>query len=634
MKKTLLLLIALSIGLFAAAQQRDLSKIQLMDKINDQFELVFDEPESIVSLDYESPVRNSTKAGDLLKKDIATTANVYSLLLSRQRKLSYCPELDMVAFAHRAGGPSGYTGNVLRINWSFDYGDTWQYLIVEHPDLWVRYPSVTIYNPEGNTDPNNAFFVFVGPYPDAGGWKGVFYGSVRVDGQHLDLNFLIEDPAATGSFYREGIQAFPNGFAYMGARVGSQNPANPYRGKIRTGWFNADDNKFDWNDPIEIPIDHVADAYWTGADKFTFSDNGSIGYYVAIAQDADTDVNPWGHRQPIVFKSTDYGSTWAKVETAPLHTIGGFQEALWPTLMDTTLFVPQFWAGYIGQQYDHGYTIDADGNLHMLAVAVGAYSTHPDSINYSYTFEPDHLFHMMLPEDGVWVVQYIDDLISLVVEGSPYGADWGHRLQMARSLDGEKVFAAWIDTDFEGFDQNELPDLFIWGKDVTTLLYTDVVNVTQFTAYWLDNFWMYLTDIVKTDGMDYHIPVTTSVPGGSDLDPLMNQLFTGVKFTEGDFYRVGVEKPGKVFANNITVSQNYPNPVNGTTMFSIDLNRRSNVTVEVFNIMGQSVQNHNMGNLNAGLHLMELDMTATAPGLYFYTVKTGDQVVTRKMVVR
>jgi hypothetical protein len=629
MKKSLLLLLALSIGLFAAAQQRDLSSFKLVDKINDLPDQSFDEPESTIGINEISHSGiKATSEFDLLKKDIATTANVYSLLLSRQTTLVYCEALDMLVFAHRAGGPSGNTGNDLRINWTFDYGDTWEHLIITDPSgLWMRYPSVAVYNPEGNTDPNNAFFLFQAPATDAVGWANVIVGSVRLDGEHLDIQYLNENPETNTTFYREGIQVFSNGFAYIGSRYGLQDVSNPYRGRILTGQFNADDNLFEWNEPLNIDIEHIAEAYWTGADKFAFSADGSVGYYVAIAQDANTDVNPYGLRQPVIFKTTDQGQSWDRVISQPLHEVE-FEE-LWPTLANQDLYVPQFGAGYIGDQYDYGYTVDGAGNLHMLATAVGAYSVHPDSLMYSFLYEPEKMYHMKLNQDGMWSVQYLDTLKTAVVEGSPYAADWEHRIQLARSTDGSTVFGAWIDTDFEGQTQNLFPDVYFWAKNETNQMYTEIYNTTYFTAYWLDNFWMYLTDVVMTTGDQHHVPITTSIPGGIDLDPLMNQLLTGVMID----ILVGIDEPGVAQTEDYRVSACYPNPANDVAYFDVTLDNSATVSVSVSNLIGQTVWQGDVQTLSVGKQQMQINTSDLKAGVYFYNVKIDNKVISKKLMV-
>ena len=100
-----------------------------------------------------------------------------------------------------------------------------------------------------------------------------------------------------------------------------------------------------------------------------------------------------------------------------------------------------------------------------------------------------------------------------------------------------------------------------------------------------------------------------------------------------------LEKPEIVGTENIipqtrfAVHQNFPNPVESTTHFILELVGQAQVSVEVYNLMGQKVITNNRKLMNTGQHLIQLDMSSFAPGMYFYTVKAGNETITRKMIV-
>lgn len=85
--------------------------------------------------------------------------------------------------------------------------------------------------------------------------------------------------------------------------------------------------------------------------------------------------------------------------------------------------------------------------------------------------------------------------------------------------------------------------------------------------------------------------------------------------------------------NNISVSQNVPNPFNGNTVISYNLNEASNVTLQVVDLTGKVVTTINEGNQNAGEHNLTIDGSTLAEGTYFYTFTAGEYRVTKKMVV-
>ena len=86
--------------------------------------------------------------------------------------------------------------------------------------------------------------------------------------------------------------------------------------------------------------------------------------------------------------------------------------------------------------------------------------------------------------------------------------------------------------------------------------------------------------------------------------------------------------------NSIASVQNYPNPFSRETNVTINLVKSSDVSISVSTIMGQQVFETSQSKLPAGNHTVKLDASRLSPGVYFYTVKAGDQSVSRKMIVQ
>jgi len=84
--------------------------------------------------------------------------------------------------------------------------------------------------------------------------------------------------------------------------------------------------------------------------------------------------------------------------------------------------------------------------------------------------------------------------------------------------------------------------------------------------------------------------------------------------------------------NNITTSC-YPNPTQGLTQIRVELKQPMNVSVEITNLTGQKVMEIPAKAMQAGSHTLTLDASALGSGVYFYTVKAGNESVTKKMIV-
>lgn len=80
--------------------------------------------------------------------------------------------------------------------------------------------------------------------------------------------------------------------------------------------------------------------------------------------------------------------------------------------------------------------------------------------------------------------------------------------------------------------------------------------------------------------------------------------------------------------------QNYPNPFNPSTNLVYDVVAENVVSLKVYNAMGQEVATLVNGLQSAGRHTVSFDASNLTSGLYFYTVKIGNEFAsTKKMLL-
>ncbi len=84
---------------------------------------------------------------------------------------------------------------------------------------------------------------------------------------------------------------------------------------------------------------------------------------------------------------------------------------------------------------------------------------------------------------------------------------------------------------------------------------------------------------------------------------------------------------------DIFVEQNEPNPFNAATSIAIRLTKPETVRLSIFDMIGREVVVLVDAKLEAGRHVYDLDATNWPQGIYFYKVKTGSAIITRKMVL-
>ena len=85
--------------------------------------------------------------------------------------------------------------------------------------------------------------------------------------------------------------------------------------------------------------------------------------------------------------------------------------------------------------------------------------------------------------------------------------------------------------------------------------------------------------------------------------------------------------------NIFNLSQNYPNPFNPTTIISYSLPKSGNVTLEVFNLLGEKVATLVNEFEEAGSYKKTFNADMLSSGVYIYKLSAGSFVETRKMIL-
>ena len=151
-------------------------------------------------------------------------------------------------------------------------------------------------------------------------------------------------------------------------------------------------------------------------------------------------------------------------------------------------------------------------------------------------------------------------------------------------------------------------------------LFTDVV-LEQMTS--IDT--TYTPEVDMLNNAKYYWKVIAT-----DTDSLVTQSKT-LAFILGD---LSVSNESEfVLPEQYILSQNYPNPFNPSTQIQYALPEATEVTLEVFNSVGQKVMELVNGQKSAGYHTATFDASGLSSGVYLYKLTTPSFTQTKKMLL-
>jgi hypothetical protein len=82
-----------------------------------------------------------------------------------------------------------------------------------------------------------------------------------------------------------------------------------------------------------------------------------------------------------------------------------------------------------------------------------------------------------------------------------------------------------------------------------------------------------------------------------------------------------------------SLEANYPNPFNPQTTIAYALPEAAEVTIQVFDLLGQKVADLVAGNKEAGNHTLLFDGSGLASGVYLYRMRAGSFEAHRTMLL-
>ncbi len=189
------------------------------------------------------------------------------------------------------------------------------------------------------------------------------------------------------------------------------------------------------------------------------------------------------------------------------------------------------------------------------------------------------------------------------------GQDWAYSVQ--QTADGGYVVAGTTESFGAG------------GRDVY-LVRTSSQGDTLWTRTYggIGDDWG--NSVQQTADGGYIVVGLTAPVGADSCDVYI--VKTGPEVSGTELNTIGVP-------SQYILSPAFPNPFNPTTQTSFALPKAGEVSLRIFNLLGQEVVTLVHGMRSAGMHAVTFDGSTLPSGIYFYRLQAGNFVQTQKMLL-
>ena len=161
-----------------------------------------------------------------------------------------------------------------------------------------------------------------------------------------------------------------------------------------------------------------------------------------------------------------------------------------------------------------------------------------------------------------------------------------------------------------------------YGKDSVV----EMALASKFIYYYFDKNDMQ-NALAVSKQLDNSFPLSLGAIGA-------HQILGDTAYYNVDLYKKLVQQNSIVQTpSEYTLSENYPNPFNPSTVINYQLPKDGVVTVKIYDVLGKEVKTLVDGYKTTGKYSVSFDASKFASGIYFYQLRAGSFISTKKMLL-
>ena len=214
----------------------------------------------------------------------------------------------------------------------------------------------------------------------------------------------------------------------------------------------------------------------------------------------------------------------------------------------------------------------------------------------------------MLAEPGVFTSQHLQELYNaLIASGSE-----------------SKANALFVGCTIEDLDIYDLLELLkVTDNEDIRVVYQNLLMGSR-------NHMRSFERLYSREGETYTVQFITEQELAAILDSDMEQ---GPLDAEGNRLDLTSVEDDALISVNSGSLQTYPNPFSSATTISYQLNNSAAVVINIYNNSGEKIRTLTDEVQAAGQYNLLFEAGDIAPGIYHYSIQTGSQILSNKMIL-